>query len=107
MLERVFLLFLKIRFCDVFVYKLNNLKLIETLIKIKKKQKKIAIQLIKSKTNKRRTSNYSKKELDKKKLKLRDNINKDNKEKFDLNTKYNKKKINFDNNLFSLISKKK
>jgi hypothetical protein len=73
----------------------------------KKKQKKIAIQLIKSKTNKKETNNYNKKELNKKKLKLRDNIDKDNKKKFDLNAKYIKKKINFNNNLFSLKSKKK
>jgi len=63
--------------------------LIETLIKIKKKQKKIVVRSIKSKTNKKRTNDYNKKELNKKKLKLRNNINKDNKREFDSNAKYN------------------
>ncbi len=97
----------KIRSCDIFARELNNLKSIEALNKIKKKQKKIIVRSVKSKTNKKKTSNYNKKKLNKKKLKLKDNINKDNKKKFDSNTKYNKKKINFNNNLFSLRSKKK
>jgi len=86
---------------------LNNLKSIEALIKIKKKQKKIAIRSIKSETNKREINDYNKKELNRKKLKLKDNIDKDNKRKFDLNIKYIKKKINFNNDLFNSKSKKK
>ncbi len=86
---------------------MNNLKSIEALIKIKKKQKKIAIRSIKSETNKREINDYNKKELNRKKLKLKDNIDKDNKRKFDLNIKYIKKKINFNNDLFNSKSKKK
>jgi len=68
---------------------LNNLKSIKALIKIKKKQKKIAIRSTKSKTNKREINDSNKRELNKKKLKLKDDINKDNKRKFDSNAKYN------------------
>jgi len=42
-----------------------------------------------------------------KKFESTNNIKKNNKKKFDSNTKYNKKKIDFNNNLFSLKSKKK
>jgi len=68
---------------------LNNLKSIETLIKIKKKQTKIIVRSTKSEANKREINNYNKEELDKKKLELRNNIDKDNKREFDLNAKYN------------------
>jgi len=80
--------------------------LIEAQIKIKKKQKKIVVRSIKSETNKEEINNYNKRDLDKK-LKSTNDINKDNEKKFDSNAKYNKKKINFSDDLFSLKSEKK
>jgi hypothetical protein len=49
----------------------------------------MVVQSIKSEINKKKINNYNKKELDKKKLRLRDNINKNNKREIDSNTKYN------------------
>ncbi len=80
--------------------------MIEAQIKIKKKQKKIVVRSIKSETNKEEINNYNKRDLDKK-LKSTNDINKDNEKKFDSNAKYNKKKINFSDDLFSLKSEKK